>query len=130
MNKWQIICPVVAMALVALAFSVVFGRAQRKSFIRVAAYTVGHDIIEKTNSSHLVTIGPELREGLSRLLASPTGVAAVVAGDEPGPATNGTAFCRLVLTNAVAARAVIRLPPAPKAGEFKFEVLGFKLVVG
>ena len=91
---------------------------------------MGHDIIEKTNSSHLVTIGPELREGLSRLLASPTGVAAVVAGDEPGPATNGTAFCRLVLTNAVAERVVIRLRPAAKAGEFKFEVLGFKLVVG
>lgn len=123
MNKWQIICPVVA--IVILAFAVGFNRSRndRNYFLQTATHSVGRDIIATTNSSRLVKVGPTLQSKLSELSISPMNVAAVLIGDEPFPYVNGKANSRLVLTNDSRDGVVIRLRHADQAGTF--HVLGF-----
>ena len=123
MNKWQIICPVVAIAVVAVVMALNHARKGRDYFILMATYSVGRDIVATTNSSHLIRIGPELHARLSELLVSPTHIATVLLGDEPSPIGDGRACSRLVLTNEVAEGVVIRLRQADTPGTF--HVLGF-----
>jgi hypothetical protein len=123
MNRWQIICPVVAIAIFALATALIHGRKEHDYFIRMTTYGVGRDIIETTNSSHLIKIGPGLQARLSELLVSPTHIATVLLGDEPPPIGDGSACSRLVLTNEVADGVVIRLRQADTPGTF--HVVGF-----
>lgn len=125
MNKWQIICPVVGLAVVVIFFALRDGKAKRDYFIERATYSVGRGIIEKTNSSLLISIGPGLQAKLEELLASPTHIAAVLLGDEPAPFGDGRGRSRLVLTNEASKSIVIRLRPSEGAGEFRFDVLGY-----
>ena len=122
MNKWQIICPVVAMALVTV-FGLA-GQARRNARYYTSAQTemIGQELVSATNSPRLVAVGPDLQNRLARFLASPGGVAKVLLGDEPSPIGDGTACSRLVLSNAVGGRLGIRLGPA---GREKFQALGF-----
>src|SRR5438105_4317394 len=112
MNKWQIICPVVAIAIFALVTAMIHGRKERDHFIQMKTYGVGRDIIETTNSSHLTEIPPGLQARLSELLVSPTHIATVLLGDEPSPIGDGSAGSRLALTNEIADGVVIRLRQA------------------
>ena len=126
MNKWQIICPVVAMLIVGLVFGIVAVRGQHRGFISVASRSIGGDLIASTNSSHLVRIGPDLQAHLSELLSARTHVADVLLGDEPSPFGDGAACSRLVLTNDAGRGLLIRLRPAEESG--MFHVLGFRTV--
>ncbi len=122
-NKWQIICPVVAMVVFgAIVFS---GQARRNIRYYITAQTtmVGQELVRGTNSSRLAEISPALQHRLSGFLASPSGVADVMLGDERPPIGDGTACSRLVLSNAVGARLGIRLRQEATAD--KFHVLGF-----
>ena len=83
MNKWQIICPIAAMLVFGTVMAVVATRAQHRGIIIAASSTIGHDLITATNSAHLQRVNPYLAAQLSRLLSSPTHVAAVLPGDEP-----------------------------------------------
>jgi hypothetical protein len=123
MNRWQIICPVVAIAIFVLVTAMIHGRKQHDSFIRMTTYGVGREIIETTNSSHLIKIGPGLQARLSELLVSPTHIATVLLGDEPSPIGDGSACSRLVLTNDLGDGVVIRLRQADTPGTF--HVVGF-----
>jgi hypothetical protein len=125
-NKWQIICPVVALLIVGLVFGVIAIRGQHRGFIGVASRSIGGDLIASTNSSHLVRIGPDLQAHLSELLSARTHVADVLLGDEPLPFGDGTACSRLVLTNEAGRGLLIRLRPAEQSG--MFHVLGFRTV--
>lgn len=123
MNRWQIICPVVAIAIFALATVLIRGRKEHDYFLRTTTYRVGRELIETTNSSHLIQIGPGLQARLSELLISQTYIATVLLGDEPSPAGDGSACSRLVLTNEVADGVVIRLRQGDRPGAF--HVVGF-----
>jgi hypothetical protein len=123
MNKWQIICPLVAIALVVIVFTAIRGRAHRAYYIQAHTRMIGEDLIARTNSSHLVQIGPGLRKRLSDFLAFPSGVADVQLGDEPSPIGGGAACSRLVVSNVTGGRLGIRFrqDSAPE----RFHVLGF-----
>src|SRR5258705_13718669 len=99
MNKWQIICPLVALLITALTFRIIQARGEHRNFITAASYTIGGDLIARTNSSHLVHIGPHLQSLLSELIGAPTHALNVLLGDEPWPFGNGTDCGRLWLTN-------------------------------
>jgi hypothetical protein len=126
MNRWQIICPVVAILLAGLFFAQIATKNQHRSFINVASRSIGHDLITTTNSSHLVDVGPELRIRLSELLASRTGIADVLPGDEPTPFGDGTACSRLVLTNSSGEGLLVRLRPTKDTGLYC--VIGFRRI--
>jgi hypothetical protein len=126
MNKWQIICPMVALLVVGLAFGFIALRGQHRGFISVASRSIGDDLIASTNSSHLVRIGPDLKTRLSELLSVRTHIADVLLGDEPAPIGDGTACSRLVLTNDAGRGLLIRLRQAEESG--MFHVLGFRSI--
>ena len=65
MNKWQIICPAVAVLVAGMVFGIVAVRGQHRGFITVASRSIGSDLIRATNSSHLVRIGRICRHGYS-----------------------------------------------------------------
>ena len=129
MNKWQIICPLVAMLLALLVFGVIQGSKEHRYFIRGATASIGNDLITDTNSSALVPrprddgISIHLQKRLSDLHSSPLYIAAVLLGDEPRPTGDGSACSRLVLTNEAGDGILIRLGQAKTIG--KFEVLGY-----
>jgi hypothetical protein len=125
-NKWQIICPVVALLIVGLVFGVIAIRGQHRGFISVASRSTGGDLIASTNSSHLVRIGPDLQARLAELLSSRTHIADVLLGDEPSPYGDGAASIRLILTNEAGKGLLIRLRSAEESG--MFHVLGFRTV--
>lgn len=126
MNKWQIICPVVALLLAATVFAVISGRSHRRAFVSAASQAVGRDLIASTNSARLVGINSDLQARLSSLLGSPTHVASVLFGDEPAPLGDGRACSRLVLTNNSGDGLLIRLRQADSPDIF--QVLGFRSV--
>jgi hypothetical protein len=124
MNKWQIICPVVALLIAGTVAVNVAARSQHRGVIIAASSSLGHDLITETNSARLVRMSPFLRTKLSQLLGSPTHVAAVLSGDLPRPDGDGSACSRLVLTNSAGQCLVIRLRQADRSG--KFDVVGFR----
>ncbi len=126
MNKWQIICPVVALVLAAMVIAVITGRGHHRAFISAASHAVGHDLIASTNSARLVRIGPDLQSRLSSLLGAPTRVSTVLFGDEPSPFGDGRACSRVVLTNDSGQGLLIRLRQADSPDTF--HVLGFRSV--
>ncbi|MFA6544262.1 MAG: hypothetical protein WCS99_07540 [Limisphaerales bacterium] len=123
MNKWQIICPLTAMAIVGLVVAWLQPYGQRKAsrYLEVQALQTGWDLVKTTNSPQLVRIGPGLEGRLASLLHTNAGVFKVLLGDEPSPIGNGKASCRLILTNAAADSFGIRL----RADSGKFHVLGY-----
>jgi hypothetical protein len=122
MNKWQIICPVAAMALVAVLG--LAGQARRNARYNTTAQTemIGQDLIRATNSPRLSASDSALQNRLAAFLASPSGVAEVRLGDEPPPIGDGTACSRLVLSNSAGDRLGIRFR---QAGPGDFHALSF-----
>ncbi|MEY2411187.1 MAG: hypothetical protein QOF48_3857 [Verrucomicrobiota bacterium] len=130
MNKWQIICPIVAMAVVLFIAVPIAGHYamanQRRHAIRVASGGIGRELITSTNSPRLVHIGTDLRARLSGLLSTTTRVCTVLPGDDPRPIGDGRADSRLVLTNDAGEGLLIRL--RQERGTTVFHVLGFRRV--
>lgn len=125
MNKWQLICPGVALAIVLIVFLVfgaIHGRDHVRYYIMSVSRAIGTELIEKTNSNHVVKIDSGLHSELASLLGSPTQVSEVLLGDEPGK-SDDKASSRLVLTNSVGKGLVIRLGPAEQSEGF--QVLGY-----
>src|SRR5208283_1432536 len=112
MNKWQVICPVSALAVFLVVYPLLYGlpgSRDYKYYINSRAREIGKDLIATTNSAHLVAIDPALRVNLSRVLSSPTHIANVLYGDEPPPIGDGKACSRLSLTNDLGQGIVLRL---------------------
>jgi hypothetical protein len=122
MNKWQLICPMVAIALVAIFGLAGQGRRNHRYYVSAQTRMIGQDLIKQTNSSRLVRIGPGLQDRLSGFLAAPSGVADALLGDEPHLG-DGSACSRLVLSNAVGERLGIQLRQDSEPE--KFHVLGY-----
>ena len=90
MNKWQIICPVVAMLIAGLVVGVIALRGQHRGFINVASRAIGSDLIASTNSPHLVRVGPGLRRvSLSCWQRGPMSQAFSLETIHPRPETAG-----------------------------------------
>jgi hypothetical protein len=123
MNKWQIICPLTAIAIVGLVMVWLQPYGQRKAnrYLEVQAVQAGWDLVNTTNSPPLVHVGSGLEGRLVGLLHTNAGVSQVLLGDEPSPIGNGKASCRLILTNASGDSVGIRL----RADSGKFHVLGY-----
>jgi hypothetical protein len=88
-NKWQIICPVVAIAIVAVVFAMLSGRNHHRYFVYAHSRMIGEDLVATTNSPHLVQVDPALQKRLSEFLVSPAGLSDVLIGDEPSPNGDG-----------------------------------------
>jgi len=122
-NKWQIICPLVAIAIAVMVFAVVSGSKHHRYYVYAQTRMIGQDLIATTNSARLAQIGPNLQKRLSEFLSSPAGVAEVVLGDEPSPIGDGAACSRLIVSNATGVRLGIRLRQDSEPE--RFHVLGF-----
>jgi hypothetical protein len=87
-----------------------YSKAEQKSaVIRQVAETkrLGGDLVRSTNSAYLISIYPELKDALNKLLAAPAGVSGVRVADEPiGKHQFAT---HLFLTNEVGDGLAIRL---------------------
>jgi hypothetical protein len=123
MNKWQIICPLAAMAIAAVVALALIRTSINRDTMRHQVYQIGRELVAATNSSAVVRLGPGLEARMAELLGSPSGVAAVKWGDEPSPIGDGQATSRLFLTNASGTRLGIRLRRDSTGN--KFHVLGF-----
>ena len=122
---WLLIALVV---VISVAWTAVIrdGIRAKRYATTIMTYSVGRELIEKTNSSLITTMGPELRAQLCQLLASTTHIASVRLGDEPAPVGDGRAFIRLVLTNDLAHGLGIRLRVVSRSvGQSQLEPLGF-----
>jgi hypothetical protein len=124
MNKWQLICPVVAMLAFGMVVAIVATRSQHRAVIQAASLSIGQDLIQTTNSTRLLRVGPQLQAQLSVLLSSPTHVAAVLRGDARRARGDVAACSRIVLTNHAGQRLLVRLAQADHSG--MFEVVGFR----
>jgi hypothetical protein len=126
MNKWQIICPLVAIGLVAVAFGVMHVRNEQRGFMSVATRSVAEDLVHMTNSDHLATIEPQLHSKLSEFLASTGFVAEIRLGDDPKPSGGAKACSRFVLTNRLGHVLAARLgrDPDPKV----FRILSYRII--
>ena len=125
MNKWQVLCPLAAIAIAAVVFAVfavVSGSNHHRYYVQAQTRMMGRELIATTNSARLVQLGPGLRKRLSEFLSSPAGVAEVVLGDAPSPIGDGSACSRLVISNATGGRLGIRLRQDSEPE--RFHVLG------
>ncbi|HWQ90388.1 MAG TPA: hypothetical protein VN673_01865 [Clostridia bacterium] len=119
MNKWQIICPLLAMLIVAVVFAVISGREHHRYYVYAHSRLIGEDLATATNSPHLSQIDADLQKSLAQFLHSPAGVANVYMGDVPAPIGDGSACSRVVLSNATGARLEIRLRQDDASGKFQ-----------
>jgi hypothetical protein len=114
-NKWQIICPLVALAIAVVVAAVISGanhqRTLQAAYIRQVK-TIGHDLVSTTNSTQLVPLTDEQRTALSAFLSSTAQVERVARGGGP------TGF-ELVLTNHLAGRLRLDLVRDAKSGKFQ-----------
>jgi hypothetical protein len=77
MNKMQIICPLVALAIAALVLTVVYGRRHQSYYLDARAVEIGKQLIATTNSPHLVRIEEGLEGKLSQFLTAESQVASI-----------------------------------------------------
>ena len=124
MNKWQIICPVVALLIAGLAFASISIRNHRRGLISAASRSIGSDLIRSNTSARLVYVGSSLQMALSDLQSSSTHISEIRFGDDESPYGNGTARSCVVLTNEAGKALLIRLRPAEEPG--MFHVLGYR----
>ena len=122
-NKWQIICPLVAIAIVAVVLVIVSGRNHHRYYVYAQTRMIGQELIAITNSTRLVHIGPGIQKKLSEFLSIPASVAEVLLGDEASPIGDGAACSRLIVSNAAGGRLGIRLRQDVEPE--RFHVLGF-----
>ena len=123
MNKMQIICPLVALALAALVLTVIYGRRHHKYYLSARAVEIGNHLIATTNSPHLVRIGEGLQRKLSEFLTTESQVASVSDEDAPVPIGDGQAQRCVFLKNSNGELLGIRLRQSRQSE--KFDVLGY-----
>jgi hypothetical protein len=71
MNKQQIIAPLAAMALTAIALALFHSRAYHSQDVLATASSVGTDLASRTNSELLTSVQGELKSALDEFLAAP-----------------------------------------------------------
>jgi len=123
LNKKQVIAPLVTLIIVGGVLALYSGRKNHQHFITAQARQIGMDLIERTNSPKLVSIGVGLNGELTQLLSTETRVAGALSGDEPAPIGDGSADSRLLLTNVQGKWLGIRL--RQDSNPERFHVLGF-----
>jgi len=123
MNKWQIICPLVAMGIVAVVVGMIIGRNHHRQFINARAWAIGKELVKDSRTTNRVMPGPKLEMRLSQFRAPTSGVEDVVLGDEPAMG-DGTACCYVMLTNAMGEHLGIRLRQDDADSE-RFHVVGY-----
>jgi hypothetical protein len=121
-NRWQIICPLAALAVFLMAVAMIAGHRNRGYYLHAQAWNIGKDLIASTNSELLVQMDSGLARRLSSFLSLSSAVAEVKLGDEPPPIGDGTASTRLILSNAHGERLGIRL--CQDSVPEKFRVVG------
>jgi hypothetical protein len=126
MNKWQIICPLVAMFIVALGAGVIHERGEHHRFVMTVTRAIGQDLVTSTNSPHLSGVTPLLHTQLSALLRSKTDVATVIIGDERAPTGPGKAWSQLLLTNDLGEALTIRI--GPDTNSWFYTVLSYRTI--
>lgn len=124
MNKMQIICPLVTIAIAAVVIAVVTANNNRRAYRYYASQQIGMDLIAQTNSDLLVQLDTGFHAKLSELLRAETSVASVQLGDEPRAAGVGKAHTRLILTNTAGQALNIRLRADSTSN--RFQVLSFQ----
>ncbi len=120
LNKWQLICPVVAMGLVALVAGVLAIRSfnsSHKDLYFARASIVGHDLVTKTNSEFLTSVTPELKSNLVALCSSPARLESLRHG-ELNPDDPSTEDALLSLANEAGATLQLTLRWQPKLRKF------------
>jgi hypothetical protein len=123
MNRWQIICPVIALVVFVFVLGILHERSEHRGFTLERTHQIGRELIASTNSPNLDNCNPEMRKWLSEFLRTPTEVFKVLIGDEPRPIGDGTACSRLFLKNNAGGLLGIRLGPEPDS--LRFRVLGY-----
>jgi len=126
MNKTQIICPLVAMAVaIVIAGILMIPRGQRlaNAYFSSRGVSIANELIATTNSQWLVSIGPGLQNKLSEFLAAQSHLDSVKFGDAPPPVGDGKARVRVYLKNSKGELLGIRLRQAQDPD--KLEVLGY-----
>jgi hypothetical protein len=116
----------IAIAMCVLLIVILQFLAERQSVLRAQVGYIGQDLIRRTNSPSLISIGPDLQQSLGDLLSSKTELAKVLLSDDP-TIKDGQATARLILTNEKRAAICIRLRK-DRFAEGKFHVLGFKTI--
>jgi hypothetical protein len=128
MNKWQIICPTAAAALVGLFMmptAVKRYKMYRDDSITYTARCAAWDLEQQTNSTLLVSITPELKTTLAAFLTTPGAYRDTFRfGDDPAPAGDGTATYRIYIRNFDDDCIALRLKHDPQLK--KFHILGFR----
>ena len=126
MNKWQIICPLVAMAfavMVAFFWKIPRGHYLATVGLSSRGASIGNELIATTNSQFLVRISPGLENRLSQFLASESRLDSVKMGDASPPVGDGKAQMCVYLRNSRGELLGIRLRQSKNSD--KFEVLGY-----
>ena len=121
MNKLQITCHVVVIAVAALIIAGRYGivhKRDRLNYVGGISYQVGTDLIAQTNSPWLARLDPAFHQELSLFLTSRAAIASMLFGDEPPPTGNGKAHSRLILTNTAGQTLTIRLRADSKSNRF------------
>jgi hypothetical protein len=126
MKKWQITCLISAILIAGLAFEILTIRRQHRQFVNDSLRSIGSDLITSAYSPRLLRVSPDLHARLSELRSARTRVGDVLFGDEMTPTGQGTAWCRLLLTNDAGKGLLLRLDLADKSGRFR--VLGYRLI--
>ncbi len=120
LNKWQLICPVGAMGLVALVAGVLAIRSfnsSHKDLYFPRASIVGEDLVTKTNSEFLTSVTPELKSNLVALFSSPARLESLRHG-ELNPDEPSTDDALLSLANEAGGRLQLTLRWQPKLRKF------------
>jgi hypothetical protein len=122
MNKWQIICPLIALTIAAIIFALLHAYGHRRIIIATEIQRIGYDLVTTTNSTQLVRLGPDLQARLAELAAFRLAVKAVKLGDDP-IIGDGKATSRLFLSNSIGDVIGIRLRQS--SGPHLYNVLGY-----
>jgi hypothetical protein len=123
MNKWQVICPLGALLVVTLVYSLASGSRHRRDYVNAQSRMISEELIGTTNSPRVNHIGRDLHKRLKELLSAPACVADIVPGDEPAPIGDGSACTRLMLSNLTGLRLGIRL--RQDSNPERFHIIGF-----
>jgi hypothetical protein len=121
MNKWQIICPLAAVALL-VVWSATFSPGPNPPAFYAAAFQVSREVLATTNSTRLVSMDPALKSSLQDLLTSPANFAGMhmETNDQAEPAAK---VLTLYFANEAGRRLDLKLRWDPKLK--KFTTLGY-----
>ena len=126
MNKTQLICLLVTILLVMTAGAWIHGRSHYRHYVLAHGRMIGEELIESTNSTHVVQLGADLKGYLEKFLRSPAVFEEVVLGDDS--VGDGTADACVFLQNERGERLGIRIRQADVPQ--RFHILGYWTAAG